>query len=50
MDIPLVTNIMTSNRSFGHFARVLVDVDLAETLRDQVLVERTCNASFVDNI
>ncbi|CAK8568689.1 unnamed protein product [Lathyrus sativus] len=42
----------TSNHSqfkwaFGHFVRVLVDVDLLSELRDNILVERTYFAFFV---
>lgn len=35
-------------RTFGHFARVLVDMDLAQQLRYRVLVERKGYAFFVD--
>lgn len=35
-------------RTFGQFARVLVDMDLSQTLRDKVLVERIGFAFFVD--
>ena len=35
-------------RTFGHFARVLVDIDLASDLRHRVLVERKGYAFFVD--
>ncbi|KAE9606292.1 hypothetical protein Lalb_Chr10g0106351 [Lupinus albus] len=37
----------TTNRSFGHFARVLVDVDLKNTAPTQVLVERDGFEFFV---
>jgi hypothetical protein len=36
------------DRTFGQFARVLVDIDLSQTLRDKVLVERVGFAFFVD--
>jgi hypothetical protein len=35
-------------RTFGHYARVLVDIDLANELRYRVLVERKGYAFFVD--
>jgi hypothetical protein len=35
-------------RTFGQFARVLVDMDLTQTLRDKVLVERKGFAFFVE--
>ena len=35
-------------RSFGHFARVLVDLDLSDQLRHGVMVERKGYAFFVD--
>jgi polysaccharide pyruvyl transferase WcaK-like protein len=36
------------DRTFGQFARVLVDMDLSQSLRDKVLVERVGFAFFVD--
>ena len=49
---PICTDSISSKpfmeRSFGHFARVLVDVDLSEQLRYGVLVERKGYAFFVD--
>jgi len=35
-------------RTFGQFARVLVDMDVTQTLRYKVLVERKDYAFFVD--
>jgi hypothetical protein len=35
-------------RTFGQFVRVLVDMDLSQTLRDKVLVERKGFAFFVE--
>jgi hypothetical protein len=35
-------------RSFGHFARVLVDLDLSDQLRDGVMVQRKGYAFYVD--
>ncbi|KAF1898253.1 hypothetical protein Lal_00033019 [Lupinus albus] len=45
--IPISLDEATSNRSFGHFARVLVDLDLKSDLPNQILVERECYAFFV---
>jgi hypothetical protein len=45
--IPIDLDIMTRNRSFGQFARVLVDVDLSKRLHDCVLVERVGYAFHV---
>lgn len=36
------------DRTFGHFVRVLVDIDLASKLKYRVLVERKGYAWFVD--
>lgn len=36
------------DRTFGHYARVLVDMDISQTPRYQVLVERKGYAFFVD--
>jgi hypothetical protein len=36
------------DRTFGHYARVLVDLDISQTPRYQVLVERKGYAFFVD--
>lgn len=38
--IPLSLDDATINKSLGHFARVLVDLDLAAPIRDKILVER----------
>ncbi|GAU19900.1 hypothetical protein TSUD_95050 [Trifolium subterraneum] len=49
---PIRTDQLTSkprfDREFGHFARVLVDVDLQKEAVNRVLVERTGFAFFVD--
>ncbi|XP_019451698.1 PREDICTED: uncharacterized protein LOC109353792 [Lupinus angustifolius] len=37
---PISLDMATSNRSFGHFAKVLVEIDLKAKLPDQILVER----------
>ncbi|KAF1890272.1 hypothetical protein Lal_00025605 [Lupinus albus] len=44
---PISLDEDTTNRSFGHFARVLVDVDLKNTAPTQVLVERDGFEFFV---
>ncbi|XP_019450653.1 PREDICTED: uncharacterized protein LOC109352923 [Lupinus angustifolius] len=44
---PISLDDATSNRSFGHFARVLVDIDLKSHLHNQILVEREDFAFFV---
>lgn len=38
---------VTINKSLGHYARVLVDLDLAKPLQGQILVERECYAFLV---
>lgn len=49
---PLCTDAVTSkpamDRTFGHFARVLVDMDLSNDLKYKVLVERKGYAFFVE--
>lgn len=49
---PICTDSASSKpmieRTFGQFARVLVDMDVSQTLRYQVLVERKDFAFFVD--
>lgn len=49
---PICTDIATSKpmmgRTFGHFVRVLVDMDFTQQLRYKVLVERKDFAFFVD--
>jgi hypothetical protein len=37
---PLMLDEATLNRTFGHYARVLVDMDLSQNLFDEILVER----------
>jgi len=46
--IDSVTGKNMFERTFGHFVRVLVDVDLANELKYRVLVERKGYAFFVD--
>lgn len=44
---PIVLDEATNKKMFGHFARVLVDVDLSGSLREQILVEREGFSFFV---
>jgi hypothetical protein len=52
LGIPICTDSFTNKpmleRTFGHYARVLVDVNLAQELRYRILVERKGFAFFVD--
>jgi len=32
--------LMTCNSAFGHYARILVDIDLSKRVYDEILVER----------
>lgn len=45
---PLSLDDATIRRSFGHFARVLVDLDLKKELRDVIMVERDDFAFLVN--
>jgi hypothetical protein len=49
---PICTDTVTAkplmDRTFGQFARVLIDMDLSQTLRDKILVERKGFAFFVE--
>ncbi|GAU32780.1 hypothetical protein TSUD_152280 [Trifolium subterraneum] len=49
---PICTDAVTAKpifeRTFGQFARVLVDMDLSQAIRNKVLVERKGFAFFVD--
>ncbi|XP_019435277.1 PREDICTED: uncharacterized protein LOC109341759 [Lupinus angustifolius] len=45
---PISLDEATNNRTFGHFARVLVDIDLKTDLPSQILVEREGYAFFVE--
>ncbi|PNX74572.1 defensin-like protein [Trifolium pratense] len=40
---PLVLDESTKNRTFGHYARVLVDMDLSCLVFDEIMVERTAS-------
>jgi len=46
--VPLALDEANSNTTYGHFARVLVDVDLTCLLHEQILVECSGYAFFVD--
>ncbi|XP_019430036.1 PREDICTED: uncharacterized protein LOC109337512 [Lupinus angustifolius] len=48
LGVPISLDDATSSRSFGHFARILVDVDLKGSLPSQILVEREGFAFSVD--
>ncbi|XP_019438957.1 PREDICTED: uncharacterized protein LOC109344659 [Lupinus angustifolius] len=43
---PISLDDATNNRTFGHFARVLMDIDLKSDLPNQILVEREGYAFF----
>lgn len=49
---PICTDNITSksmlDRSFGHYAKVLIDMNLNETLCYKILIERKGYAFFVD--
>jgi len=38
---PLLIDAATQNRVFGHYARVLVDMDLSKNIFNEVMIERT---------
>jgi len=37
---PLIIHIATSKRLFGHYARILVDMDFSRKIFHEILVER----------
>lgn len=45
---PLLIDSATQNRVFGHYARVLVDMDLSKTIFNEVMVERTSYSFLID--
>ncbi|XP_019431188.1 PREDICTED: uncharacterized protein LOC109338411 [Lupinus angustifolius] len=45
---PISLDEATNRRTFGHFAKVLVDINLKASLPDQILVEREGFAFFVN--
>jgi len=36
---PIDLDVLTRNRAFGHYARILVDVDLSKRAFNEILVE-----------
>lgn len=48
MRLDVATAKPPMERTFGHFARVLIDIDLLHELRYKVLVERKGYAFFVE--
>lgn len=47
LHIPISIDEATRNRIYGHYARILVDVDLTEKLHEDILIERDGFAFFV---
>ena len=45
---PLALDEATNKRTFGHYARVLIEVDLTLELRERILVERKDFDFYVD--
>ncbi|PNY08296.1 defensin-like protein [Trifolium pratense] len=45
---PLALDVATKKRTFDHFARILIDVDLNSNLRERILVERNDFDFYVD--
>ena len=45
---PQLIDSATQNRVFGHYARVLVDMDLSKNIYNEVMVERTCFSFTID--
>lgn len=45
---PIALDEATMKRSFGHFARILIEINLNLELRDKILVEREAYAFFVE--
>jgi hypothetical protein len=45
---PLALDEATKKRTFGHFARILIDVDLSSNLHERILVERNDFDFYVD--
>lgn len=46
--VPIALDEATMKRTFGHFARILIEVDLNADLHDKIMVEREGYAFFVD--
>lgn len=47
---PLLIDSATHNRVFGHYARILVDMDLSKHIFNEVMVERTGYSFLIDII
>jgi len=47
---PLLIDSATQNRVFGHYARVLVDMDLSKQIFNEVMIERTCYSFAIEVI
>jgi len=45
---PLDLDVATKNHTFGHYARILVDIDLSKRIFDEILVEREGFSFYVD--
>jgi len=45
---PLYLDVATKNHTFGHYARILVDMDLSKRNFDEILVEREGFSFYVD--
>lgn len=46
--VPLSLDDATKNKSLGHFARVLVDVDITSAIRNRIMVRREGFSFYVD--
>jgi len=46
---PIEVDALTRNQAFGHYARILVDIDLSKRAYDEILVEREGFAFKVDH-
>ena len=48
IDVPLKIDQATINGDFGHFARVLIDIDLKNPLLDTIQLERGEKCRFIN--
>ena len=46
--MPLKIDKVTSSADFGHYAHILVDIDLASSLPDSFLIERVGKSFFIE--
>ncbi|XP_050223701.1 uncharacterized protein LOC126673551 [Mercurialis annua] len=46
--VPLKIDQATANGEFGHYARVLIDVDLSTSLPESLMIERIGKSFFID--